>query len=48
MLRKVTKKIAQKSEKILKKYLVLDANSVACIVIGQPKAPESLAKFRKK
>ncbi len=48
MFKKATKKIAEKSEKMLRKYLVLDANSVACIVLGQPKVPEKLARFKKK
>ncbi len=44
----ISKKTAHMITKVLDKMLRVEANSTSCIVIHQPKAPESLERFRKK
>ena len=40
--------LAEKTVKLLNKKLKKDANSTACVLFFQPKAPKELSKFRKK
>lgn len=46
--KKISKEVAKKMVKILDGSLRTEANSASCIAMYQPKAPESLAKFKRK
>lgn len=46
--KKVSKAVAEKMVKVLNASLRTEANSATCVAMYQPKAPESLAKFKRK
>lgn len=46
--KKVSKAIAEKAVKMLNVSLRSEANATSCMFAYQPKAPESLAKFKRK
>ncbi len=46
--KKVSKAVAQKAVKMLNVSLRTEANSATCFALYQPKAPESLSKFKRK
>lgn len=46
--KKVSKAIAEKAVKMLNVSLRAEANTTSCAFVYQPKAPESLAKFKRK
>lgn len=45
---KLTKKVAKNTVAILDAFLRVDANSTACYIAYQPKAPKELARYRRK
>lgn len=46
--KKVSKAVAQKAVKMLNVSLRAEANTASCLFMHQPKAPESLSKFKRK
>ncbi|MGN1315282.1 MAG: cyclic lactone autoinducer peptide [Lachnospiraceae bacterium] len=48
MKEKINKKIAKGAVSVLDTFLRVDANSAACCIAYQPKAPKELARFRRK
>lgn len=42
-----TKKVAKSMSKALEKVLRVEANTTSCIIVGQPKAPKELCRFKK-
>lgn len=48
MKSKLSKTVAKGTVSILNTFLHADANSAACIIVYQPKAPKELARYRRK
>ena len=48
MKEKLGKKIAKGAVTVLDTFLRVDANSAACFIAYQPKAPKELARFKRK
>ncbi len=46
--KKISKAVAQKAVKVLDTYLCAEANTTSCVTFYQPKAPESLSRFKRK
>lgn len=46
--KKISKVVAGKVVKILDASLRTEANTASCVVLYQPKAPESLSRFKRK
>ncbi len=46
--KKISKIVAGKVVKVLDVSLRAEANTTSCIAMYQPKAPESLSKFKRK
>lgn len=46
--KKISKVVAGKVVKILDVSLRTEANTASCVVLYQPKAPESLSRFKRK
>ncbi len=46
--KKISKAIAQKAVKMLNASLRTEANTASCLFVYQPKAPESLSRFKRK
>lgn len=46
--KKVSKAVAKKVVKVLDASLRAEANTASCITFYQPKAPESLSRFKRK
>lgn len=47
MSSKISKTVAKGTVSLLNSVLRTEANSTACIIMHQPKAPKELAQFRK-
>lgn len=47
MKKKVKKTWAKSVVKALDSYLRVDANTVSCICMNQPKAPKELSRYRR-
>lgn len=48
MKSKLSKTVAKGTLSVLNMFLRADANSAACIIAFQPKAPKELARYRRK
>lgn len=48
MQKKVKSTVAKGMKNILDTVLKTEANTASCVIMYQPKAPEGLAKFRRK
>ncbi len=46
--KKVSKAVAERAVKVLNVSLHAEANTAACAFAYQPKAPESLSRFKRK
>jgi len=46
--KKISKTIAGRAVKVLNVSLRAEANTASCIAMYQPKAPDSLSKFKRK
>ncbi len=46
--KKISKVVAKKLVKVLDVSLRTEANTTSCIAMYQPKAPESLSRFKRK
>lgn len=46
--KKVSKAVAERAVKVLNASLRTEANSTTCFALYQPKAPESLSRFKRK